>query len=56
MVGLQHSSSKKVSKEKAKKSSIVHKSNMKAIWGTMKDKIVETNDCWAKDLKKTIKL
>jgi hypothetical protein len=29
---------------------------MKSIWGIMKDKVVETNDCWIEDLEKTIKL
>jgi hypothetical protein len=37
-----------------KKSPPVQKSNMKLIWGIMKDKVVETNDCWKKDLEKTI--
>ena len=47
---------KALAKSNIKKSSPAQKSNMKAIWGIMKDKIVESNDCWQEDLEKTIKL
>ena len=43
-------------KSDVKKSSSTQKSNVKAIWGSMKDKITETNDCWTEDLEKTIKI
>jgi hypothetical protein len=47
---------KTLAKSGLKKSSPVQKSNMKSVWGIMKDKVVESNDCWAEDLEKTIKL
>jgi hypothetical protein len=47
---------KTLAKSELKKSSSIQKSNMKSIWGIMKDKIVETSDCWTQDLEKTIKL
>ena len=47
---------KTLAKSELKKSSPIQKSNMKSIWGIMKGKIVETNDCWTEDLEKTIKL
>lgn len=47
---------KTLAKLELKKSSSVQKSNIKSVWGIMKDKVVETNDCWAEDLEKTIKL
>ena len=45
---------KTLAKSELKKSSPVHKSNMKSVWGIIKGKIVETNDCWTEDLEKTI--
>ena len=46
---------KTLAKSELKKSSPAEKSNIKSVWGIMKDKVVETNDCWTEYLEKTIK-
>jgi hypothetical protein len=46
---------KTLAKLETKKSYSSQKSNLKSIWGSMKGKIIETNDCWIEDLEKTIK-
>jgi len=38
-----------LAKSELKKSSPVKKSNIKSVWGIMKDKVIETNDCWIGD-------
>ena len=46
---------KALAKSNIKKQSPTQKLNIKAIWGIMKDKVVESKDCWQEDLEKTIK-